>query len=675
MKYFPRDGTTFGSLIIWHGAVIKDTQHRKLYHVLGLNIKSLEKQNYNGLDYTYLHLNAYTAPNGVVTQDDIRNYINDYSPMIYPTHANVFNPDLVSTTDMNSDPYKGTVDAYWDANGWITVNLTYQPTLQSLVDNSIVDSQILQKVRDISYNEIFFDPHKNSRLTALAMLDLNTNAVFETKLVVTSKSVVLKDPIMQASNIGRVHGITTQQVRYVKSATVQLQFRRITDVHVPIVLPTNVTTYLTSVETKIEGLVPVDTVKNTFGLKGTSALSLYTSKQAASDISRSLQASVNQQLVILANWKNPYADNYMIQASDITERTKYYASNTETSIKISGLADLPPKQFKKTFISLMKFDYKVHKKKGHWYDAVVSIVIAVVAIVVAVASFGAGTPISTALMSAALALSIGAIAEGVWAMYLAKNGGSPGSIHTTMGISNILGIAAMVAGITAIYQSWALQMEKQAATEAAKKTLDEAIASEVGATVNSEAVTVAGNAYAEAFAISSQNSIGSILVQAVNAISSAGSKLGIIGDKESSIIGALTGTYDSMLSGAGSLSDVTLESVQNNIVEGVKKFFSKPLSEIMNQCINWINMGFNAYITMIAPANEGLADKQAQLDASNKEVQSTNPDNMNNVWAMYEDKYGSIFEVGDYVDKSYIMLTSGKNRALMNQCYDSGYKI
>jgi hypothetical protein len=667
IKYWPRsivDGQdTFGSVYTWISGqgVLKDNAHRRIYHVIGMKVKDMEKQSYDKLDYTYMHLNAYNAPNGSITEADVRNYITDYSPIIYPTHTNVFNPDPVSTVDMNIDPDKGTADARWDKDGWIRTTLVYRPTTIDLVDNSITDQQIIQKAHDISYKDIFYDQYTCSRLTALAMLDTG-NAVFETQIRIVSKTVVLKDQLLSANNIGIRGGIVAEQIRYVNQAQIEFSFRRIADVHVGLTLSTAITAYLLAIDTKVESLIPVAFVLKSFGIRNSSGglAGLVASKARMNDMSRSLNASVNQQLCTMANWVNPYANDHTLIATDPTMVNSYYADSKETQVKISGLIDLPPLEFKKQFVSLIKFDYKVHEKKGHWYDKVVSIVVAVVAVVLAVLAI-----IAQQYWLAALILSAGAAAEGVWAMYLVKNGGSASSVHSTMGISNALGIAAMLTGIMAVYTAW----QKAAQEALLREAINEAV--KEGSQV---AIDSAAGAYITAIQSGSASMYGGLSAALTNAATSAvqvGGKLGVIGDDVAQYANLAVGSVDGITTAFSSATTTTLESIQNNIMEGIKKFVSKPLSEIMNQCVNWINTAFNAYMMMVAPANEGLADKQAALDKLEKEVETTNPENMENIWTMYTDPYGSVFEVGDIYDKAVPMLTSGSISSMMNKCYTS----
>lgn len=655
MAHYPKTTVngvlTFGKLITWYRVVQDDNAHRKIYKQLGMNIKDLRSQNYSGIDHTYIYLKPYSSIDGVVTQNDIRNYINEYTPLIYPNSKDPFNQDPLADTNLNPDPYKGTADQYWDKDGWITVVLTYTPTTVDMIDNAITDSQILQKARNISPSEIFYDPKENNRITGLAMMDLNSNAVFQTQLRIMSKSVIDKPVSIRNLNISG-----NRNIRYVQSAYIEMKYRRVVDISVGTTVVPSVQTYLTGIENTVEAL------------KASLASGSILSKLSA----RTASSSVNQQLIIMANWIAPAEDDEMTLTQDPEDVNAYYPRNTESSIKVDGLADLPPKKFQKEFLKLVTFDYKVKKKKGHWYDAVVSIVIAVVSIVVAAVLASTGN-----FAGAALALSLGALSEGVWAMYLVKNGGGSGAIRTTMGISEILGIAALVTGITALYQQW----QQKALLESTKKAAEKAVIKAVESGAEQSVIDASANTFIQAYeADAATQSISSLIGESIASGASAGQKLGLIDGDLASTIGTVSGIasggYEFLSStSAASVTLPTIDDISNSISSGVTKFMSKPTSEIMNTVINWTNSAFNAYVSYIAPPNEGLADKQAELERLQTEVDSTSPDNVDNTWTAYTDAYGSIFEVGDYYDKTYIMLTQGLNRTMMNQCYDSGYKV
>ncbi len=631
-----------------------------------MKIKDLESQNYNGLDYTYLNVGAYSAPNGTIDINDIKAYIMEYSPLIYPASKDPFNSDPNAATDLNPDPNKGTADSYWDTNGWITATLVWKPTKEELIDNNTTDSQIIAKVRAISPDEIFYDVYEQSRLVALAILD-NSQVVFQNTIRVVNRTVVDKTINTRANNIGKFSGIEQTQVRYVKEAQIEIRFRRTTDIGAGVSVSQSVTDYLNAVDSRVENLLQVADIENEFGLSGTFRYfsSNAVGKYKADAVARRMLYSLNQQLVMMANWKHPYEDNAMTLVVDPANADSYYPQKLETALNVSAMSDLPPKEFKKVFSSLVKFDYKVHKKKGHWYDKVVSIFILVVAIVLTVASAGSLSEIT--LPMAAFALSMTALVLTGWSMYLAKNGGSAGAMSFTMNLANVLGIVALVTGIASIWTSW----QKSAIEAALKQAIEESVKSGSQEAINSSAAMYVSAIQAGS---ASAGSVSSIALQGVQSVVELASELDLIDGDVATALSAASGGYNFLASSETTLSKWTMESVLTSLEDGVKKFVSKPLSEIMNQAINWMNAGFNAYISFIAPANEGLADKIAALEASQKEVETTKPEDMDNLWQMYTDPYGSIFEVGDYYDRVYPMLTSGKNRLLMSKCYDSGWK-
>jgi len=77
------------------------------------------------------------------------------------------------------------------------------------------------------------------------------------------------------------------------------------------------------------------------------------------------------------------------------------------------------------------------------------------------------------------------------------------------------------------------------------------------------------------------------------------------------------------------------------------------------------------YMQTVAPANEGMADKQLLLENTSKAVEDTNPERIDNIWTLWTDPYGSIFEVGDWYDRTVPMMTNLSISTMMNKCYTS----
>lgn len=641
LRYWPQHTVNgqivFDNLMTWinGSGVVKDDSHMRIYKQLAMNVKSIDSQNHSHLDYTYLYLKASSAPLGTITIAEVQSYIQQFSPLIYSLSKNVFNPDPLSLTDMNPDIYKNTVDALWDNNGWITIPITYQPTQLDQIYNSISNTDILNKVKDKnSVGEIFYDVHNTNRLTALAILDLTTNIVFETQLYISQRNIATKTINLQSSNIGRYHGNTTQQITYIVSVNITLKFRRITDVNVP--SPTGtLLTYLTNVINTANSLYT--TVQNTpvptaFSVLGHIATNLYKSTQTL------LSTSINSQLSIMCNWVNTYQGNSLIVVNSPTSNSDYYPETSPTSITVSGLTALQPLEFQKQFLKLLTPGYHVHKKKGHWYDVVVSIFIVVILVVALIieAVFDA-----EALMPGTIALyaSIASLSEVGWAMYLSKNGGSASSIHVTLGIAQVLGIIAM-AGV------FATGIEQAAAAQTRAKLI-QAIAMEIGS----------GLSIASSVGVVSQN-------------------VGMIGGVLALGVDTLAEFMTSTATAATETAMTAAEKFEKFIADEYHKFIAKPLIDIMNNVVSIMNNMFNAYMNLVNPQSKfenSYKDKSLLLQELETQVSNTNPENSENLWKIVNDPYGSIFEVTDYIDKSYPMMTDQLNRNLMNQCYNSGF--
>ena len=627
----------FDTLYTWTSGqgVIQDDSHMRIYNQLSMTVKTISSQNHSSLDNTSLYLKASSAPLGTITVPEVQSYIEQFSPLIYPNSKDVFNPVATTVSDTNPDIYKNTTDALWDNSGWITVGLIYQPTSTEQIDNNITDTQILSKIGDVnSIGEIAFDVHNASRLTALAMLDIGTNSVFETQLYVSQRNITTKTVNLQSLNIGKYNSNKTQQEQFIVSVNITLKFRRVTDVNVGSPSGT-LLTYLTKVMntanniyTTINTTAPITTI---YG-KTNSDVQVYKNSLEL------LHTSMNQQLAIMCNWVNTYQGNELIVVNDPTSNDNYYANSSPTSITVNGLSALHPIEFKKEFLKLLTPGYHVHKNKGHWYDVVVEILIVIIAIVVAVASDGA-------LIGAysAMVLSIASIAEVGWAIYLSKNGGSPGAIQTALGISQVLGIVAMVDVFAAGFS----ELMKQLETKELSLALLKAAAEEVGS----------GIALASQTGLVNKNigMIAGIVTMGIEGVAELGANI----------------------SGEAAKESISLvDKIEKAIQDQYGKFIAKPLSEIMNSTINMMNTMFHAYMSLVNPEakfDSSYKDKLAILQDLETKVENTNPENSENMWKTLNDPYASIFEVTDYIDRSYPMMVEGLNQNLMNQCYYSKF--
>lgn len=672
LRHWPRkaDGT-FGRLIVQYpSGVVKDNAHRRIYHALGVKIAELEKNPIDGdeIDYIYIRLEPYKPiGNRVIEKSDIRKYIEEFSPLIYPRNTkDVFNLDPQrdvsnNITNLNTDPFIGLPTSYWDKDGWITTQISYTPVTLDMIDKDTTDVEIIQKIKSMSYSDIFFDVSSCNRLATLAILDVN-NSVFEAEYRVVLRTVAEKTSNIKLKSLQYDSGYSGSVTSYVQSAIVEFRFRRVTDVARHIIFPETsaVELFLTNVVDQVlyfnSGLTP-EMLASGVASNGSFVASVLSAK-AAQDQVLMASSSFFMQLSNMANWIDPATGDSTMLVDD-AGANDYYPSSDSISMKVDGIKDLPPQEFQKEFSKLVKFDYKVHEKKGHWYDKFVIWVILIAAIVLSYLFPPIGLPMM------ALYVSLTAIAEGLWAMYLVKNGGGIGAIHITMKVSNVLGIAAMVLGIMAVYQS----VQKALLESSLRAAINSAIQSGSQAAIDS--ASVAYNAAVNSGTAAYAGSIGSVIADAAVSTINALNKIGIINGTTADILGAIGGSYDTIASiGTTKATSITLEAITDNIATGITKFVSKPLSEIINQTVNWLQAGFNAYMTYVNPPGEGLADKAAALEKSEKELDSTTPDTVETSARLISDPYGNIWETPDTAAVCKIM-TDGRIASSMNKYYFS----
>jgi len=101
----------------------KTETHTKLYKVFGIDIQGVMIQDHGQLEEAWIGFYAPKDDVIVLTDAQIIDYIKEFSPMIYPTHTDVFNPvnnpcpmpltDPITPcvfTNLNPDIYK--IDTY-----------------------------------------------------------------------------------------------------------------------------------------------------------------------------------------------------------------------------------------------------------------------------------------------------------------------------------------------------------------------------------------------------------------------------------------------------------------------------------------------------------------------------------------------------------------------------------
>jgi len=635
------------------GGVNRSASALKIYKLIGIELSALEAQDTKGLNAMYLDVSGMPKTN-VVTDEEIRGYIESFTPRIYPTGKDPFNyvlePDPL--TDLNPDPYKDrtilnadgeVIEPLWDKDGWITSYLTYLPHKASLINPDITDAEILAKCSGYHPLEILFDDMHFNRITGTAMMDSN-GVLFERELRVMQRTVEERHHFVTGLNKSSSVG------RYMTSAKVAFRFRRVVDVDDVIVDP-----LIAAVRAQIDKLN--DQILNPYvpGLNYDVVIGK----------NLDTQLSINKQLIRMANYVAPYAvdgSNYLMSQG----AGGYNSDDAVTVMRYDYLGSLKPREFTKQFAGHMSSGYDV--KPAKWWEVVVVVVLVIIIIIIAIVMFIKTAGTSAKWAAASITLLIGSLAMTGLSMYWAENG-SPMAAKFAAGGAEYLGYLAMATGIAGAVQNFAAQGAKQALLESAKSAALEG--------TKNAATTAAQQAALNAAVVAAQAGITSTLAFAGQALmygSQVGSKIGII-DEETAMYASLLGGALTMGAafGVGVVPINSIGDFSDVLANGVTKFAAMPTTTIMNQTLNFTNVMFNAYVLLVAPPNEGIEDLQAQLEAQEKEIETLSPDQDEAIWTSYTDPYGSIFEVGDIYEKSYTILTSGRNRLLMNKHYESGY--
>lgn len=652
LKYWPTttlgDGTVvFEKLYTWTSSqgVIDDNAHRKIYKIIGIDIADIESQDKDGLTSLYLTVSGMDT-SVVVTNAEVREYIEQFTPQIYPNNPDVFNPNTNPSplTDLNPDPYKnGDIadpddgefyEPLWDKDGWITSYLTYMPMNDSLINPNISDAEILSKCSGYHPEDITYDDRYFNRLTGVAIMDID-GVLFERELRVLQRTVEERHALVKGFSV------TSSVSNYLVSAKVEFKFRRVVDAN-----DVSATTFIDSLVSRVDDI-------------NTAVLNPPQVSYGRVDTIKymPLQLSINKQLIRMANYIMPFTDdgsNYLISEG---LPGSYISENNDVAIKYDYLAGLMPKEFVKHFGNHIEPGYT--QKKAKWWQkllvAIITIIVIIIAVVAAVLTGG------SSLMMASMVLTAGALVLTGLSMYWAKNG-EPGAAAFAGGAAQILGYLAMATGIAAAVQNLATQGAKELALETAKAEV-------LAAGANATPAMLSAVSAAQAGVLTTTQIAG----QVVSIVSQVGSELGVIEGDAANILSLASGALAVSSFGVGIVEIPGIDELQDIVVTGFTRFTAQPTATIMNQTMNTTNRLFSMYMSNINPPTEGIADQAAKIEAQEKEIETLNPEHTEATWKSYTDPYGSIFEVGDVYERSYNMMTSGRNRIAMNKYYESGY--
>ena len=623
-KYEASPGVfVFSRLYLWTkdgGYPMSDSRER-LYSKLGITVSDIESQDKEGLKSIYLDIDNIIST-GEVTTEEVRDYITDFSPMVYPDSIDPFNPIAdEEDTDLNPDPYKDSVDnkPLWDKDGWITSYLTYYPTNANLLNKDITDSQILAKCSGYNEKEITIDSIDSSRLTTLAMMDVDSST-FERKFTIKQRIITDK----QVAFVGRGKSTTKSLGNFISAVRIEMKFRRIA--------------------------TPSSTLEDAVVLKATEVIATVNKLLTWADRAGKVY-SMNVQLVNLANYVTTYVDDGSTLL--VSEGTgAYVANNNEIAVRKDYLSSLKALDFVDQFSKRISSGYE--EKDVEWWEVVIIAVLVIIIIIIAVLAAiptGGG---SIAWGAASIVLVIGGVVLTGLSLVFQANG-SPAAAKMAGNAAEIIGYVAMVVGLGAIYQA-GIQSFLEAELLSQLGT--------VGIVVNSVATVGGSTGVLDDDTVAVMQLIGSTLaVTSLFASAPANAKV----PKSGTTLGPSVAT-------SIELPKLPVTTLGQTTLGAPMVISNMSTGQILNRGIAYMNSLFNGYQSLIAPdVGEEFKTKQQIIEEQQKELDTLNPDQMEAVWKEYQDPYGGIFEVTEMIDRSYILLTSGRNIDLMNKCYNSGY--
>lgn len=687
LKYWPKltmsDGTVvFQRLYLWrkNQGVLQTPAHLAIYRKLGMKVSTINSQNKKGLDALWIDVSDLGTTSYDMPNHEIAEYIEQFSPQIYSTGADPFNPILAPDplTDLNPDPYKeGTllnengevIPPLWDKDGWITSYLTYQP-LSGLGDPNISDADILTKCSGYNPSEVTFpEVDQLNRVTTIAMLD-EEGAVFERETRILQRTI--EERTVKILPKYSWEESTTTTSRYLTSAKVEFRFRRVAKAVGPGGTWDDADPLIARVQEVIASLVKEDLPEITNEVERYAIISAYEDRQKG----RQPQLSMNRQLFRMYEYYHLDVGDWGYVISEGVQGT-YNSADADIAMRTDYLSALSPKKFATVFAGHMKAGYD--ETPAEWWEIIVVvilvIIIIIIAILVAIFTLGAGSAVSVALFNVSMVLLVGSLVLTGLSMYWA-NEGKPGAAKIAGNAAEYLGYAAMITGLASAYLSWAANSALEATKQAAH--------AELVAAQSSGAPTVALQASYDKAALALATNGGSAVNVVVKTLQLA-AKLDVIDADVAMYINLAAGSYDSLADGISNFDVAALDfgtvlstipdidEITDIVLTGFTDFASQSTVEIMQQTLNALNVFYNAYLKYIDPTAKDLVSKQDELRAQEKELAVINIDHTEAVWKVYEDKYSSIFEVGDVFEKSYIHLTSGRNKALMCKYYESGY--
>lgn len=650
-KYYADLSTVEKTKAFFHPTVA----HTKLYNVLGIDIGEMRKQDHSQLEEAWFGFYAPKHDAIVLTNAQISDYIKEFSPMIYPTHTDVFNPvnnvcPVVPVTipvtpciftNLNPDMYKiptyetrTVVIAYtdalnvyhptimeeilvsgpqWDSKGWLTGAVVWHPVtglfqadngVWSITPPYMSDAQIINEVANLVNSRYIINDvseiGSTNRLTLIALLD-TANEVFE-------KSYKVKRNITYTNNVDD----PSQPKTTVTTVIVSVKFRRITN-SISTTLLTKVQTELSRVEANRLAELSVAQNEQLLSVAGGSPAYVDPEKQARlylQDGGRTNQLKAMWEHALIATdtslvkWVNPFST--VVVGPNTGEGTTLTVGNKYGHYRVDAITAMHPVKVEALLKVALTIDSRTYTQKNATFSlgSLLTAVLVVGGLVIAAytgqwyAAAAIGT--LTAVEVVAITLAIYSLVVVVMSVTFSRMG-LVSLAKQMIQISQLYGYAASMVGVANMVSNYMAETTRQNIMESIKASVTEYIQS---------------------------------------------------------------------------IKDITLDKVEKYVIKNVVDFTKQSVMEILGQTVNFLNQAFTIYANYINPPNKGLGDLQDQLAATEKELADSavvRPDSIDTVNKEIDDPYNNWIDINEKMQLMSYYMTNGKNVELMSKYYDSGY--
>ena len=623
----------FARLYIYQSGygIYQTPAHLAIYKLLGMTVKQLQAGKYDGIENTWMYVQG-TNISYDISQIQVKNYIDEFSPVIYPASKDPFNPIATEDTRLNPDEYRDNpvwvygddgvaIDSsipepQWDKDGWITEYLTYQPISTADVPESISDSGILSLIELGNRSTIHFDEEEGHPLIFASILDVD-NVMFENKVRIVQKTIEERTTNTYTLNSGSLSSAGSTTSRYLKTAVIEYKFRRVKSTTDPLVA-----TLIAKIETEMDKL----SVE-----KDRPAVKWLNDIRRASTFGDSLNSSVSKQLIRMYHHKLGDSEN------DLSYNGK---------LKYDAMATLKVKDFGKVFIKQIKQGYKLKKVK--WYKKLLVIVIDIIVVIIIVILVITGN-----YWAIPLVLSLGALTQSMLAGYWARTG-DPAAAQYAMNHAEVLSDAATITGALL---NPGLFLIMTALDKIAEN-------SDTGAKIVG-ALKILYIVYKIYSGMNTPELSEAAKKEAADAAAKEAARQATM-----SIMDRLTEEISNLVS---AIQNISMDNIVDVSLDAIVPPIHISTSMLLLMSIELLNESFTYYMTVLDPP-PSIEDKSKQLAESEKDLEdASGPEMIDTINIAYSDPYTNWIDFNEKMQSAPNLMTHGKNVALMNKYYKSGY--